>query len=159
MQCTKMEGSPHENWNSIIYIQEKNNTQDWNRVMCTNSHVHGHAPKADYNLWRPVRETLSWHLNIWKVKFDYFKKRAFKAKSSFMIPFYGWGSSASRLKSHYEQTVYFLPLSAQTFLVLIWSTSEEWKAESTLEPLCGFELRTIGFTNALFYQKCSRQKL
>ena len=88
MQCTKMEGSPHENWNSIIYIQEKNNTQDWNRVMCTNSHVHGHAPKADYNLWRPVRETLSWHLNIWKVKFDYFKnEKSFQSEIKLYDPF------------------------------------------------------------------------
>ena len=37
----------------------------------------------------------------------------------FMLPFYGWGSTASRLQSHYEETVYFLPLSSQKFLVLI----------------------------------------
>ena len=48
-----------------------------------------------------------------------------------LAPFYGWGSIVS---SHYEETVYFLPLSSQKFLVLIWSTSEGWKAESTLEP-------------------------
>ena len=37
----------------------------------------------------------------------------------FMAPFYGWGSTVSRLQSHYEETVYFLPLSPQEFLVLI----------------------------------------
>ena len=36
-----------------------------------------------------------------------------------MTPFYGWGSTASRLQSHYEEAVYFLPLSSQKFLVLI----------------------------------------
>ena len=30
---------------------------------------------------------------------------------SFMAPFYGLGSTASRLQSHYEETVYLLPLS------------------------------------------------
>ena len=40
--------------------------------------------------------------------------------------------------SHFEEAVYFLPVS----LVLILSTLEGWKAESTLEPLNGFECRT-----------------
>ena len=38
-------------------------------------------------------------------------------KKNFMAPFYGWGSTASRLQSHYKETVYFLPLSFQIFLV------------------------------------------
>ena len=33
-------------------------------------------------------------------------------KKVFMVPFYGWGSIASRLKSQYEKAVYFLPLSS-----------------------------------------------
>ena len=33
---------------------------------------------------------------------------------------------------------YFLPLSFQKFLVLIWLTSEGWKAEATLEPYSDF---------------------
>ena len=41
-----------------------------------------------------------------------------------MTPFYGWGSTASRLQSHFEETVYFLQPSSQKVLVLIWSTSE-----------------------------------
>ena len=41
--------------------------------------------------------------------------------------------------SHFEEAVYFLPLSSQKFLVLILSTSEGWKAESTLEQPSGFE--------------------
>ena len=35
--------------------------------------------------------------------------------------------------------VYFLPLSSQKFLVLISSTSKEWKAESTLQLPSDFE--------------------
>ena len=58
---------------------------------------------------------------------------------NFMVPFYGWGSTVSKLQSHYEETVYFLPLSSQNILVLIWSTLEGWKAEPTLEPTSGFE--------------------
>ena len=46
---------------------------------------------------------------------------------------------------HFEEPVYFLPLSSQKFLVLILSTSEGWKAESTLEPPSGgFEHGTPG---------------
>ena len=48
---------------------------------------------------------------------------------NFMNPFYGCGSTVSRLQSHYKEIVYFLPVSSQKFLVLIWSTSEEWKGE------------------------------
>ena len=46
--------------------------------------------------------------------------------------------------SHFEEAVYFLPLSSQKFLVLILPTSEGWKAESTLEPPSGFEHGTPG---------------
>ena len=53
---------------------------------------------------------------------------------------YGWGLTLSRLQSHYEEIVYFLPLSFQEFLALIRSISERWKHEMTLEPSIGFEL-------------------
>ena len=40
--------------------------------------------------------------------------------------------------NHFEEAVYFLSFSSQKSLVLILSTSEGWKAESTLEPPSGF---------------------
>ena len=46
--------------------------------------------------------------------------------------------------SHFEEAVYFLPLSSQKFLVLILATSEGWKAESTLKPPSGFKHGTLG---------------
>ena len=46
--------------------------------------------------------------------------------------------------SHFEEVLYFLPFSSQKSLVLILSTSEGWKAESTLEPPSGFEHGTPG---------------
>ena len=46
--------------------------------------------------------------------------------------------------SHFEEAVYFLPISSHKFLVLILPTSEGWKAESTLEPPSGFEHGTPG---------------
>ena len=52
------------------------------------------------------------------------------------------GIQLSQGSSHYEETVYFLPLRLKECLVLIWSTSEGWKAESTLVPLRGFEPET-----------------
>ena len=58
---------------------------------------------------------------------------------NFMTPFYGWGSTVSRLQSHNEETVYVSPLRSQEFLALIRPTSEGRKAELTLEPTSGFE--------------------
>ena len=52
-------------------------------------------------------------------------------KKKNMAPFYG-------PYSHFEEAVYFLPLSYKKYLVLILSTSEGWKANSTLEPPSGF---------------------
>ena len=46
--------------------------------------------------------------------------------------------------SDFEEAVYVLPFSSQKFLVLILSSSEVWKAESTLEPPSGFEHGTPG---------------
>ena len=56
-----------------------------------------------------------------------------KNKKNFMAPFYGWGSNATRLQSHYKETAYFLPFSSQEFLELDWLTSEGWKVELTLQ--------------------------
>ena len=59
-----------------------------------------------------------------------------------MVPFYGWGSTASRRLKPLEEAVYFLPLSSQEFLVPILLTLEGWKVELTLEPPSGFEHET-----------------
>ena len=47
-----------------------------------------------------------------------------KEKKTLWPVFYGWGSAVSRLQSHYCETVYFLPLRPQEFLVFILSN---WK--------------------------------
>ena len=59
-------------------------------------------------------------VNIAKVLAIFFKKN-----------FNGWGETFSRLQSHYEETVYILPLSPKEFLVLNLSALEGSKAEST----------------------------
>ena len=58
--------------------------------------------------------------------------------------FYGWGSIASRLQSHDEAPIHFLPLSSSKFLVIIWSILEGWKAETILEPPSGSEHEASG---------------
>ena len=40
-------------------------------------------------------------------------------RKNVLAPFFGWGSTASRLQSHYEEAVYFVPLCSQNFQVLI----------------------------------------
>ena len=65
-----------------------------------------------------------------------------------MAPFCGWGSTASRLQSHYEGAVYFLPLSSQKVPVHIWLTSEGWKAESILEQPSGFEHESLDWVSS-----------
>ena len=66
-----------------------------------------------------------------------------KKQNNFMAPFYGWGSTASRLEPLQGGSLLFTT-SSQKFLVLILSISERWQAESTLEPLSGFEDGTPG---------------
>ena len=61
-----------------------------------------------------------------------------------MFPFFKDGAQLPQGWSHFEEAVYFLPLSSQKFLVLILLTSEGWKAESTLEPPSDFEHGTPG---------------
>ena len=46
--------------------------------------------------------------------------------------------------SNFEEALYFIPVGSKKFLVLILSTSERWKAKSTLEPPKGFDNDTPG---------------
>ena len=55
-----------------------------------------------------------------------------------MAPFYRWGSTASRLEPLRGGNLLFTT-KFQKFLILILSTSEGRKAESTYEPPIGFE--------------------
>ena len=55
-----------------------------------------------------------------------------------------------RVTTGRQFTTKFLPLSLQKFLVLIWSTSEGWKAESTLKPPSGIKTRNP-FNLSLLY--------
>ena len=59
-------------------------------------------------------------------------------------PLFMDGDQLPQCYSHFKEVVYFLPFSSQKFLVLISSTSEGWKAESTLQPPSGFEHGTLG---------------
>ena len=61
-------------------------------------------------------------------------KYVLKFKKYFMTPFYGWGSTVSRLQSCYEETVYFLPLGPQEFLEIILFTScHQCKSEISVD--------------------------
>ena len=72
------------------------------------------------------------------------KKTEWNYNKTLWAPFYGWGLTTWRLEPHFEQVVYFITISSQKFLILILSTLEGWKAESTLEPPNGFDHETPG---------------
>ena len=52
------------------------------------------------------------------------------------------GVQLPQVKIHFEEAAYFITLNSQKFLVLVLSTSEWWKGESTLSTPNGFEQRT-----------------
>ena len=57
-------------------------------------------------------------------------------------PFLWMGFNYLKATEPLQRGSLLLPPSSQIFLVLIWSTSEGWKVESTLEPPSGFEHKT-----------------
>ena len=55
---------------------------------------------------------------MWKLWVSYFKDALIRyTKKNFTAPFNKWGSTDLELQGHYKETVYFLPLSPQKFLV------------------------------------------
>ena len=72
---------------------KKNKTKTDIRIKHTHTHTHTHT-----------------HIHTHTLKLK---------KKNFMVLFYGWCSTPSRLQNHYEETVYFLPLGSQKFVVLI----------------------------------------
>ena len=95
------------------------NQQSTEKQICTKLHVQVEQAKCCFNMFSQNQNKA---------------ERLNPSEKDFVTPFYGWGSTVSKLQRHYEETVYFLPL-----LVLNWSTSEGWKAQLTLEPSCSFE--------------------
>ena len=60
-------------------------------------------------------------LVVWQIKvINFFLKK----KTKLYDPFFMDGVQLPQGYSHFEEAVYFLPLSSQKFLVLILSTSE-----------------------------------
>ena len=56
-----------------------------------------------------------------------------------MSPFYGWGSTASRLEPLQGGSLLLFTTKFPEIPGTILSTSEGWTAELTLEPPSGFE--------------------
>ena len=55
-------------------------------------------------------------------------------KQNFIPSFYGWGSTASRLQSHFEEAAYFLPLSSPNSLPLQNSFDRPRKDDRLIRP-------------------------
>ena len=61
-----------------------------------------------------------------------------------MAPFYGWFSTASKLKPHWGGSLLYNKKFPEIPGIHL-STSKEWKVESTLDPPNGFKQGTPGF--------------
>ena len=60
------------------------------------------------------------------------------------VPFLWMGFNCLQARATSRRQFTFYHLSSQKSLIVIFSTSEGWMAESTLEPPSGFEHRTPG---------------
>ena len=81
----------------------------------------------------------SFMCTLWKSIIFIILREKKKLKNS-MAPFYWWGSTASRLRSHYEETVDFLPLSFQE-LLLGWKAGrmKGWVDLGALQWFCNWD--------------------
>ena len=86
--------------------------------------------------------------------FTVFGKKTFKLYDPFL--WVGFNCLKARATSRRQFT--FFPLSSQKFMALILSTSEEWKAMSTLEPSSSFEHGTPGLGIQLIIGNWQRPK-
>ena len=73
-------------------------------------------------------------------------------KKNLIATFYGLGSSVSRLQSHYEETVYFLPLKSPG--VMSTRLIDLGNAESALESPSGFEPVLMRSFKKIFFPNC-----
>ena len=62
-----------------------------------------------------------------------------KLQKKFLWPLFMDGVQLLQDLSHFEEAAYFITLGSQKFMVLVLSTSEGLKAESTLELPNGFD--------------------
>ena len=87
----------------------------------------------------------------WVLKKQQVKKKQWNYKKKNMASFYGWGSTASRLKPLWQGSLLYNTKFLK-ILILILSTSEGWKAELILEPPNVFDHETPGLGIQHLYQ-------
>ena len=112
----------------------------------------------EHYIWNVSCNSIDFNIGSqYNVKWNFWLSK----KTLLWLFFKGWGSTASRLHSHFEEAVYFLPFSSQKFLVVILSISEGWKAEPTLEPPSGFEhgtpelrIQRLNYVNIMPQKQC-----
>ena len=66
----------------------------------------------------------------------------------FIALFYGWGSTASRLQNHFKERVYFLLVSPQEFLVLIWLALEDERLSRSWSHPVVLNLRALDWESS-----------
>ena len=90
--------------------------------------------RTDWENVVPGNGCIIWKLNeVWPLKKDSVTFLQLLKKTT-LWPVFMDGVQLPEGYNPFKEAVYFLPFSPQTFLVLILSTTDGWKAESTLEP-------------------------
>ena len=79
-----------------------------------------------------------------------FKKKTLK---NILWPLFMDGVQLPQGWSHFEEAVYFLQISSQKSLVLILSTLEGWRVESTLGPPSDFEHKPLDWESSALTTK------
>ena len=135
--CGKCQNSPKILLENVLILNEN--------VNCHNTIVN-----MTLYIWDSGSQYLLFNIFTWKKPvyvscklLVFFQNLIDKKNQNFMAPFYGWGSTASRLQPLRGGSLLFTT-EFPDILVLTLSTSEGWKAESTLEPPSGFEHVTPG---------------
>ena len=119
--CNCFRGTIGLGWISTLQFMMQHDTNTFHRIrlkMSLKKLVKKFRERKDIVAYQLTSEKCFFVCPILSPRLFFF----FKKQTLWSLLTNGWGSTASRLQSHYEETLYFLPLSSQKFLVLIWST-------------------------------------
>ena len=124
-------------WNSLLVLFhcgnfDRKETSFWVSKYYVNTSLKWNHPK-----WNICASECKGNM-LFKLRHSKCHSKRFWNRKIFMVPFYGWGATTSRIGQHWGGSLLFTNKFPE-FRVLILSNSKGWKAKSTLESPSGFE--------------------